>query len=64
MPDINAMPEWVKGSRLRPYLAALTSEKQEEFILTLLHKAEKSYSPMNDVTISFGFNRLFFTAKL
>lgn len=64
MPDINAMLEWVKGSRLRPYLAALNTEKQEEFIQTLLHKAEKSYSPMNDGTISFGFNRLFFTAKL
>ena len=58
-----AMIEWVKGTRLRPYLDALGEETGKEFENEIENKAKKIYPPQKNGNIIFGFRRLFFIAK-
>lgn len=62
MPNCDALIEWVKGTRLRPYLEYLGKEAGEEFKKEILSKSVKEYPAMPYGNIIFSFNRLFFTA--
>ena len=61
MPSVDAMIEWVKGSRLLPYLQALDEEGGERLIRTITEKAIKVYHPQKNGETIFRFRRLFFT---
>lgn len=54
--------EWVKSTRLRPYLNALSTEQGEQFTGEILEKTKEAYTPQKNGEIIFPFRRLFFTA--
>ena len=54
--------EWVKGSRLRPYLDVLSDEAAVRFENEILTRVEIAYPMMKNGEIIFGFNRLFITS--
>ncbi len=62
MPSHQALIEWVKGTRLRPYLSALSPAEAAEFEGELLRRASKVYPVQPNGEILFRFNRFFFTA--
>lgn len=62
MPDRQALFEWVKSAKLRPYLNCLSEEKGKKLEAEILAKAEKEYPVMSDGNIIFKFSRLFFVA--
>lgn len=62
MPNHQALLEWVKGTRLRPYLNALDKAAAEEFEQEILARAVKAYPVQPNGGIVFRFNRFFFTA--
>ena len=43
MPNVQAMVEWVKGTRLRPYLNALDADAAAELEKEITELAEKAY---------------------
>lgn len=62
MPSHPALLEWVKGTRLRPYLNALDESSAAAFEAEILNRAIKTYPVQPNGEIIFRFNRLFFTA--
>ncbi len=54
--------EWVRSTRLRPYLEVLNDDKKCEFENAILSKAKRVYKPTACGEIIFRFKRLFFTA--
>ena len=62
MPTIQAMLEWVKGTRLKPYLDVLDNNMAEELEQEILRLAADAYSSQRNGEIIFEFRRLFFTA--
>jgi trans-aconitate 2-methyltransferase len=55
--------EWMRGTGMRPYLAALTSEdERKRFEAEVLARVKKSYPPQADGRVLFPFRRLFFIA--
>ncbi len=62
MPTIQAMLEWVKGTRLRPYLNALDSNTATELEQEIFNLATDAYSTQQNGEIIFKFRRFFFTA--
>lgn len=62
MPSCRAILEWVKGTRLRPYLNALNDKEAAEFEGYIEKQAEKVYSKMQNGEYIFKFKRLFFVA--
>lgn len=62
MPSVDAMVEWIKGTRLRPYLDVLSSNDAEELINEITEKASKAYEQQKNGEIIFRFRRFFFTA--
>ncbi len=54
--------EWVKGTKLRPYLNALPPELAGEFEGEIVEKVTKTYPIQRNGEIIFRFRRLFFTA--
>lgn len=63
MPSHQALVDWVKSTKLRPYLAVLNKAEEECFLAELLACAQKQYQRQKDGNIIFRFRRLFFTAK-
>ena len=63
LPDHKALVEWVKATKLRPYLACLGEELGEEFTNEIVERAKKIYPVMKSGEVIFGFRRFFFTAK-
>lgn len=63
LPDCNAMIEWVKGTKLRPFLNTMDDKSKKEFEETILNKAKSIYKPLPSGEVIFGFKRLFFTAR-
>ncbi|MBQ8752984.1 MAG: methyltransferase domain-containing protein [Clostridia bacterium] len=63
MPSHEAMLEWVKSTRLRPYLTALDEMGQTAFLAELLHRVKAVYTPLTDGQVLLRFRRLFFTAR-
>ncbi len=62
MPDAGAMTEWVKGTRLRPYLNALDAVKATELEKEITERAASVYEKRCSGEIIFRFRRFFFTA--
>jgi trans-aconitate 2-methyltransferase len=54
---------WIRGTGLRPFLSALSSdEDRQQFESLLLNRVAESYPPQRDGRILFPFRRLFFVA--
>lgn len=62
MPSVQAMIEWVKGTRLRPYINAL--DKSDALLLEkeTAKRASEIYGKQENGEIIFKFRRFFFTA--
>ena len=63
MPDCGAMLDWVKGTRLRPYLDALNGAEQQEFLKEILSETEKTYKKTASGEVILKFRRFFFIAE-
>ena len=63
MPSIEAMVEWVKGTRLRPYLNALDKNNAEKLEAEIVKRAAIAYDTQENSEIIFKFRRFFFTAS-
>lgn len=63
MPSVNAMIEWVKGTRLLPYIQALNEQDAQCMIDEITQKALKIYKQQANGEIIFRFRRLFFTTS-
>lgn len=65
LPDAAAIVEWVKGTRLRPYLAALTDEAQRAaFVEAYTARLAAAYPPRVDGSVLLRFPRLFIVATV
>jgi trans-aconitate 2-methyltransferase len=63
LPRAEDIIEWMRGTGLRPYLAALNSEEEgKRFEAEVLARVKKSYPPQADGRVLFPFRRLFFIA--
>lgn len=62
MPSIHSIIEWVKGTRLMPYMQALSSEDAECLVDEIEEKASAVYKTQENGEIIFRFRRLFFIA--
>lgn len=63
MPSFDALIEWVKGTRLRPYLEALQPDKAIMFENVIKERVKQEYNKMKDGNIILRFKRLFFIAR-
>ena len=63
LPDHGALTEWVRGTKLLPYLAALDETTARAFTDALTEQAVPLYPPLPDGGILFPFRRLFFIAR-
>ena len=63
LPSHQALIDWVKGTRLRPYLDMLDSENAVLFENEILRCTEKEYPARIDGNVLLRFRRLFFTAS-
>lgn len=62
LPDHLALLEWVKGTRLRPYLDVMDEETGQAFQQEILRRARETYPVEENGTVLLRFRRLFFTA--
>ena len=62
MPSIEAMVEWVKGTRLRPYINALDKSNARLLENEIAERAAEIYGKQKNGEIIFKFRRFFFTA--
>lgn len=62
MPSIEAMVEWVKGTRLRPYINALDKSNAKLLENEIAERAAEIYGKQKNGEIIFKFRRFFFTA--
>ena len=63
MQNVEAIVEWYKGTGLRPFLEALTTEaEREKFIARYSQKIRSAYPPRPDGKVLFPFRRLFVVA--
>lgn len=62
MPSIEAMIEWVKGTRLLGYIQALNQIEAQNLIHEITKRAAQVYKKQENGQIIFRFRRLFFTA--
>ena len=64
LPDHASLLDWVKSTRLRPYLSALTESEGDAFTAEILERAKSAYRPTESGKVLLRFKRLFFTASL
>lgn len=62
LPDHKTMVEWVKGTRLRPYLEYLGEERGAAFEQELVERTKEYYPIMQNGEVVLGFRRFFFIA--
>lgn len=62
MPSAEAMVEWIKGTRLRPYINALDSRMAEMLEKEITERAKEAYGVQKNNEIIFKFRRFFFIA--
>ena len=62
LPSHQALVDWVKGTRLRPYLDALDSKNAESFENEVLHRTMEAYPVRDDGNVLLRFRRFFFVA--
>lgn len=63
MPSAKAMVEWIKGTRLRPYLNALDETDAGKLEKEIVKRAAEAYNVQENGEIIFRFRRLFFVAN-
>lgn len=63
LPSHQSMIEWVRSTRLRPYLDVLSPAEQAEFENRILQKAKEAYPLTEHGEVIFKFNRYFFVAQ-
>ena len=63
MPCHEQLIEWVKGTRLRPYLDVLNPVQQSEFENDILLKARAAYPVMANNEVVLKFRRFFFIVQ-
>lgn len=62
MPSHAALLDWVRSTRLRPYLDALDEAAGAQFEAEILEAAKRAYPVMQNGEIDFRFRRFFFIA--
>lgn len=62
MSDHKALVDWVKGTRLRPYLDYLGVEKGAEFEAEIIERSKELYPITHNGNVVLGFRRFFFMA--
>ncbi|MGV8936118.1 MAG: trans-aconitate 2-methyltransferase [Allorhizobium sp.] len=62
MADAAAIVDWVKGTGLRPYLAAAGADNAQAFLTDYTARIAKAYPPMADGRVLLTFPRLFVVA--
>ncbi len=62
LPDHKALVEWVKGTRLRPYLDLLGEAAGQAFEAEIVERTRECYPFRACGGVVFGFRRLFFAA--
>ncbi|MCP1111374.1 methyltransferase domain-containing protein [Ohessyouella blattaphilus] len=62
LPDHKALVEWVKGTRIRPYLSHLSEEQGVEFEQEIIEKTKEIYPIMKNGQVILCFRRFFFVA--
>lgn len=60
--DHKALVEWVKGTRIRPYLEHLSKAKGAAFENEIICQAKAIYPPVKTSEVVLGFRRFFFVA--
>lgn len=60
--DHKALVDWVKGTRIRPYLECLDKANKAAFEHEILERARAVYPVQNNGEVVLGFRRFFFTA--
>lgn len=61
--NADAIVEWYKGSGMRPFLEAMSSEaERNEFVAAYTEKIRAAYKPQPDGKVLFPFRRLFVIA--
>ncbi len=63
MPDHASLLDWVRSTRLRPYLAVLSCAEQAEFEAEILQQVKQAYPLTARGTVILKFRRFFFTAR-
>lgn len=63
LPSHDALLDWVRGTRLRPYLEALSDADAAAFESELLLQAKEAYPFQKDGSVLLRFRRFFFTAE-
>lgn len=62
LPDHRALVDWVKGTRIRPYLDCLDETHGIAFEDEIIERAKAVYPIQNSGEVVLGFRRFFFTA--
>lgn len=62
MPDIRSIVDWVRGTGMRPYLAALSEQEQPVYLDAYARALESAYPPRADTKRLFSFPRNFIVA--
>lgn len=63
MPSHTALLDWVKGTRLRPYLEQLDETKVQKFERAILDRVLSVYPRMENGEVILRFRRFFFLAQ-
>lgn len=62
LPDHKSLVEWVKATRMRPYLAHLNKEKGMEFEQEIVDRVAEAYPSMKNGEVILCFRRFFLVA--
>ena len=63
LPDHEALLDWVRATRLRPYLEAMGDEQASDFEQELLRLVRDTYPVQKDGNVLLRFRRFFFVAE-
>lgn len=63
LPSHQALVDWVKGTRLRPTLNALSEEKEFAFEKEILRRTKEVYQVQKNGCVLLHFRRFFFVAE-
>ncbi|PBC74017.1 methyltransferase domain-containing protein [Fibrobacter intestinalis] len=62
LPNHQALVDWIKGTRIRPYLDCLADHQRIPFENEILERAKRLYPVQKNGEVLLGFRRFFFTA--